>query len=138
MDKRVKQIIEWLKANGKEGMDGDNYSYSCGGDDDEDQSSPFMPMAIEWQHWDASWGDEGWPEHELLFVGYYTVVEGDVAHDPQYLIKIEGNTVVSVVWHNSWLGVARHLAHFEDVYGFCELIFDRHLDGVTKMKAGER
>lgn len=109
----TKKIIEWLKTNGNCEMQGDNFSFMC-------KDDPYLQLYAEWQKWD---------DHELLFVGYHTVVNGDLCNDPLFQFRIEDGSVTNVIYDN-WTVGSRRLDEKEDLeyaLNFAELTFKRHM-----------
>ena len=109
----TKKIIEWLKTNGNCEMQGDNFSFMC-------KDDPYLQFYAEWQNRD---------DHELLFVGYHTVVNGDLCNDPLFQFRIEDGSVTEVSY-DKWMVEPRTLDEEQDLesaFTFAEVTFKRHM-----------
>lgn len=115
MTNTIERLIGWLKANGENELDGRNYSFSC-------KDEPYMEFAAEWQQWDG---------HELLFVGYHTVINGDVCNDLQFTFRIESGEVTNISCDN-WMVGPRLLEQEDEVQyalNCVDTFYKRHMAG---------
>jgi len=115
MTNTIERLIGWLKANGENELDGRTYSFSC-------KDEPYMEFAAEWQQWDG---------HDPLFVGYHTVVNGDVCNDPQFTFRIENGEVTNISCDNWMVGTTLLTQKDEVEYALncVDTFYKRHMAG---------
>ena len=98
MSNPVDRIIDWLKANGSSSLEGKCFSFSC-------NDEPFMKFSAEWQDWDG---------REMLYVGYSSIVNGDVCYEPLYVFEIKEGEFTQITCDN-WMVGPRQIGEEEDV-----------------------
>lgn len=115
----INTIIIWLKTNGRSANNGTTYSVHC-------KDEPFMEFSAEWQQWS---------DHELLFVGYQTKMNGDICNDPQYCFRIKDDAVYRVTYDN-WMIGSYLLVDDDDIqyaFSFADMTYHRHLRDRTQL-----